>query len=124
MKIQEIVNEELYKALLALEPEYYYGSVGTTEETMAYADKLFNQIYNLLKPFNPKIRPDFYHKSRTKNKIELHCTTLIPIKGGKKRQDDWIEIYAKRGTKSQGNSIDPETALRINTEPINNMEEW
>jgi hypothetical protein len=126
MKIQEIVNEELYKALLILEPEYYYKRVGDQQETKAYAEKLFDQIYKLLLPFNPKLKPNFYHLNKAKDKIELWKESWTRVKKGKDsilvRQDDWIEVFAKGGTQVKSNSVDPETQHR--TKQKDNMEEW
>jgi len=127
MKIQEIVNEELYKALLILEPEYYYKRVGDQQETKAYAEKLFDQIYKLLLPFNPKLKPNFYHLNKAKDKIELWKESWVRIKKGKGsiliRQDDWIEIFAKGGTVSKNKQVDPESAYRVKQQE-SNMEEW
>ena len=129
MKVQEIVNEELYKALLTLEPEYYYKRVGNQEETRAYADKLFNQIYELLLPFNPKLKPNFYHHNKAKNRIELWAEHWVRTKKGKNiilvRQDDWIEVFAKGGTVVKSKQNDPEEAYRTNVETSDKiMEEW
>ena len=128
MKIQEIVDEQLYKAILTLEPEYYYGPVGDCEQTKAYADDLFNRIYELLLPFNPKLKPNFYHHNKSKDKIELWATSWIRAKKGKNiilvRQDDWIEVYAKGGTVDKSKQVDPESAYRTMQEISNNLEEW
>lgn len=127
MKIQEIVDEQLYKSLLDYEPEYYRGPVGNREETKAYANKLFNQIYELLLPFNPKLKPNFYHHNKAKDKIELWCERWVRVKKGKGsilvRQDDWIEIFAKGGTVDKSKQVDPESAYRVKQQE-SNMEEW
>ena len=127
MKVQEIVDEQLYKSLLDYEPEYYRSPVGNCEETRAYADKLFNQIYELLLPFNPKLKPNFYHHNKSKNKIELWCENWVRVKKGKSsvliRQDDWIEVFAKGGTVSKNKQVDPESAYRVKQQE-SNMEEW
>ena len=127
MKVQEIVDEQLYKALLTMEPEYYYGPVGNCEETKAYAEKLFNQIYELLLPFNPKLKPSFYHHNKDKDKIELWATSWVRTKKGKNivliKQDDWIEVFAKGGTVSKSKQVDPELAYRVKQQE-SNMEEW
>jgi len=92
MKIQEIVDEKLYKALLTMEPEYYRSSVGNCKQTRDYADKLFNRIYELLLPFNPKLKPNFYHYNNSKDRIELWKESWVLAKKGKNtiqvRQDD------------------------------------
>ena len=128
MKVQEIVDEQLYKALLTMEPEYYYGPVGNCEETKVYADNLFNQIYELLLPFNPKLKPNFYHHNKSKNRIELWAESWIRTKKGKGsiliRQDDWIEVFAKGGTTIKSEQVDPESAYRVKKETKTDMEDW
>ena len=128
MKVQEIVNKDLYEELLKYEPEYYRCSVGNCEQTKTYANKLFNQIYELLLPFNPKLKPNFYHHNKSKDRIELWKEHWVLARKGKNtiqvRQDDWIEVYAKGGSQIKGDSIDPETKLKTKQEITNTMEEW
>jgi len=125
MKVQEIINKELYENLLKCQPDYYFGLVGTPEQTTIYAENLFNQIYELLIPFNPKLKPNFYHLNKEKDKIELWAEKWIPAtKGKKRRQDDWIEIYANGGSVVKGNAIDPETVIKTRQELINTMKDW
>jgi hypothetical protein len=130
MKVQEIVNEQLYKALLIFKKPYEKGSIMhlPKEERHRLFDEYYDKIYQALIPFNPKLKPNFFFHNKTKRKIELWKEHWIRTKKGKNvilvRQDDWIEVYAKGGSMVKGDSIDPETIIKTKQELINTMEDW
>ena len=106
MKIQEIPNEQLYKELETMEPIYYYGRIGTPEQTTEYANDLFRRINLILAKYKILFTAETYHKSRSKDKIELWRTNWK--KGPRNtriKSDDWITITKGKevSTKSSQN---------------------
>lgn len=121
MKLQEIANDELYKELERLEPAYYYGKIGTPEQTMEYSNDLFRRINLVLSKYNIKFTAEMYHKSRSKDKIELWRTNWKKgPKNTKIKSGDWITIT--KGLESASKSKQLDETFRINKEDSNPWE--
>ena len=99
MKIGEYSNKELYEALVKLEPQYYYGSIGDPKETREYALNLFKSISVLLAKYNIIFHPESYHKSKTKDKIELYKSSFMRSGKFKVKTSDWIIIWKEKNLK-------------------------
>ena len=113
MKLQEIANDQLYKELELLEPEYYSARYGTPEQTTEYYHDLFRRINLVIAKYGIVFIAEMYHKSRSKDKIELWRTNWKRgPRNTKIKSGDWITIT--KGLESAGKSKQLDETFRNN----------
>lgn len=109
-QVAEYQNFELYHKLLLLEPPWYIG------KTTVSINDHYKKVHNLLEEHGIKFDFDIMHMCRDKPKIELWKTKYKQVYSGRKtqtiRDDEYISIYEKGGSKQISVNIDPEKEFR------------